>query len=244
MDQSWVSNFYKTQFELTTDHLEWEDELIDAAQEIFEQVGTSFSKALDIGAGVGGLARAMSKLGIHMTTVELEPSLVDFAKTHSPSDINIHCDSFYTIEFDKQFDVVSYTDGFGVGDDGDQLLLLKRIANWMKDDGCALIDIYQPLYWQKAHGQSMRFGQAERKYEYDFQSKRMLDHWWHTEKPNDIITQSLRCYTIDEISSLCQQAGLIITGLFPSGAFDFDEQTYQKCASLNECLSFRIKVKK
>ncbi len=33
----------------------------------------------------------------------------------------------------------------------------------MKDDGCALIDIYQPLYWKKVSGQenALKFSYAK-----------------------------------------------------------------------------------
>ena len=92
-----------------------------------------------------------------MTTVELVPELVMFAKEHSTSDIEIHCADFYKINFEEKFDVVSYLDGFGVGTDEEQLVLLKRIHNWLKDDGCALIDIYQPLYWKKQMDKKCRF---------------------------------------------------------------------------------------
>ena len=110
-----------------------------------------------------------------MTTVELVPELVMFAKEHSTSDIEIHCADFYKINFEEKFDVVSYLDGFGVGTDEEQLVLLKRIHNWLKDDGCALIDIYQPLYWEKANGQEMPIYSAMRKYEYDSENARMLN---------------------------------------------------------------------
>ncbi|MGM2835751.1 class I SAM-dependent methyltransferase, partial [Bacillus cereus group sp. Bce025] len=32
--------------------------------------------------------------------------------------------------------------------------------------------------------------------------------------------------------------------IFPGGAYDFEERKYKEQASLNECLSYRIKIKK
>ncbi|SCC33384.1 Protein of unknown function [Bacillus mycoides] len=43
----------------------------------------------------------------------------------------------------------------------------------------------------------MSLSSAMRKYEYDSINERMLDHWWNPNYPNDIVTQSLRCYAIE-----------------------------------------------
>lgn len=244
MNELNVKEFYKKQFELLSYDVNNENWLQEVAKEVEEQVGYTFQSMLELGAGNGGFARAMSNLNVKMTTVELVPELVMFAKEHSTSDIVIHCADFYKINFEEKFDVVSYLDGFGVGTDDEQLILLKRIKNWMKDDGCALIDIYQPLYWKKISGQEMSLSAAMRKYEYDFINERMLDHWWDPNSPNDLVTQSLRCYTVDEISNLCGEVGLSIVGFFPGGAYDFEKGKYKELATLNECLAYRIKVKK
>ncbi|EOO76305.1 MULTISPECIES: class I SAM-dependent methyltransferase [Bacillus cereus group] len=244
MNELNVKEFYQKQFELSNYDINTESWLEQVAKEVQEQVGHPFQTMLELGAGNGGFARAMSKLRVRMTTVELVSELVSFAKEHSSSDIAIHCGDFYQINFEEKFDVVSYLDGFGVGTDDEQLILLKRIKNWMKDDGCALIDIYQPLYWKKVSGQEMSLSAAMRKYEYDSINERMLDHWWNPNQPNEIVTQSLRCYTVEEISDLCDEANLNIVAIFPGGAFDFEKSRYKEQASLHECLSYRIKVKK
>ena len=59
----------------------------------------------------------------------------------------------------------------------------------------------------------MPIGSAIRKYEYDSENARMLDHWWEIDSSNDIVTQSLRCYAVDEISNLCAEAHLSIVGI-------------------------------
>ncbi|MBJ8005233.1 MULTISPECIES: methyltransferase domain-containing protein [Bacillus cereus group] len=244
MNELNVKEFYKKQFELSNYDINTENWLEQVAKEVQEQVGHPFQTMLELGAGNGGFARAMSKLNVKMTTVELVTELVEFARDHSSKDITIHHGDFYQIDISEEFDVVSYLDGFGVGTDDEQLFLLKRIKDWMKDEGCALIDIYQPLYWKKLSGQEMSLSSAMRKYEYDSINERMLDHWWNPNYPNDIVTQSLRCYTIEEISHLCNEAGLSIVGFFPGGAFDFEQSRYKEQASLYDYLSYRIKVKK
>ncbi|MGE6363539.1 class I SAM-dependent methyltransferase [Bacillus paramycoides] len=244
MNELNVKEFYKKQFELLNYDINTESWLEQVAIEVQEQVGHPFQTMLELGAGNGGFARAMSKLSVTMTTVELVSELVEFAKGHSSKDITIHHGDFYQIDIQEEFDVVSYLDGFGVGTDEEQMFLLNRIKKWMKDDGCALIDIYQPLYWKEVNGREMLLGSAMRKYEYDSINERMLDHWWNPNYPNDIVTQSLRCYTVEEISNLCDEANLNIVAIFPGGAFDFEKLRYKEQASLHECLSYRIKVKK
>ncbi|MDW0117509.1 class I SAM-dependent methyltransferase [Sporosarcina thermotolerans] len=242
----WVIPFYQKQFEWLQDI---EDEMTGYMQKeadtIEEQIGVKFKSMLDIGAGIGSIARTLDARGIAMTTLELVPELVEAAKRRSSKTIDIHLGDFYTHEFAKQFDVVSYFDGFGIGSDDDQLTLLKRMKNWVTDDGTIIIDIYNPNYWRNiAAGKAMKIDVAERIYSFDEVGCRMVDSWWHKEKPDEIVTQSLRCYTIDEISTMCNKAGLTIIGIFPGGAMDFDNGAYVETATLSTCLSYRIKLKK
>lgn len=242
----WIIPFYQKQFEWLRDaEEEMASYLQQDADKIEEQIGAQFESMLDIGAGIGSIARVLDTRGIEMTTLELVPELVEAARSRSPKSIDIHMGDFYTYTFSKQFDVVSYFDGFGIGTDDDQLTLLKRMKDWVKDDGCMLIDIYHPTYWRtKAAGQKMKIDDAERIYSFDEEDCRMIDSWWHNEHPNDIVTQSLCCYTVDEISVMCEKAGLTIVGIFPGGAMDFDKWAYIETAPLSTCLSYRIKVKK
>lgn len=244
MTQSWVEPFYRKQFEWMNQELDMEDAINELAQEVKEQVGKPFREMLDIGAGRGDMAKALAEQGIEMTTLELVPDLVEFAKERSNGRVTSYCGDFYTFELPEVFDVVSYFDGFGIGSDEDQLRLLNRIRKWMKEDGCALIDIYQPRYWQQVDGREMTVHAARRVYHYDEEAHRMLDSWWHSDHPEEKVTQSLRCYSLEEISDLCEQASLRIVGIFPGGAMDFEEWRYHDRVPLHECLSYRVKVKK
>ncbi|WP_432353106.1 class I SAM-dependent methyltransferase [Sporosarcina sp. A2] len=244
MTQSWVKPFYRKQFEWMNQELDMNDAYNELASIVKEQVGRPFNKMLDIGAGRGDVAKKLAESGVEMTTLELVPELVTFAREHSNGRVKSHCGDFYTFELTETFDVVSYFDGFGIGSDEDQLRLLNRIRDWMKEDGCALIDIYQPRYWQQVDGQEMTVDDARRVYRYDEHTHRMLDSWWHADHPEEKVTQSLRCYSLDEISDLCEQASLRIVGIFPGGGMDFEEWRYHECVALYKCLSYRVKVKK
>lgn len=241
----WVIPFYKKQFEWLNPNIELEmmDDTSSQVDEIEEQIGRPFETMLDIGAGTGIMARALAARGISMITLEIVPELCAYARNNSPTTIDIHEGDFYTYEFAKQFDVVSYFDGFEIGTDLEQLKLLKRIKGWLNSGGCGLIDIYQPNFWRKAAGQKMKIDNAERIYDYDEENHRMLDSWWSPDEPDHVVTQSLRCYTICEISELCENAGLQIVGIFPGGAMDYENWVYLHCVPLSECWSYRIKVR-
>src|SRR5699024_563645 len=133
------------------------------------------------------------------------------------------CGSFYDIDINKTFDTILYMDGFGVGFDKEQLILLKRINNWLVDGGVALIDIYNPNYWKKVSGQEMMpypNSNISRIYGYDESLNRMTDTWWEDNNLEKTYTQSLACYSPDEIYSLCENAGLKIIAYYPGGAMD------------------------
>ena len=244
MTQSWVKPFYRKQFEWMNYEIDMTAAYLEFVQTVKEQVGKPFENMLDIGAGRGDTANVLAAQGLHVTTLELVPELVEFAKAHSGDTVRSLCGDFYTFELPETFDVVSYFDGFGIGADEDQRRLLRRIREWMKADGCALIDVYHPDYWKKVRGWEMTVDEAYRVYHYDDEGQRMLDTWWHPEYPEDKVTQSLRCYTTEEMAALCKQAGLEIIGIFPGGAMDFEEWRYHDLVSLDSCLSYRVKVRK
>ena len=96
--------------------------------------GDSFQTVLELGAGNGQLARSIAHRKKDVTTIELVPEMVEFAKT-IPSSVKSLCGSFYDLPLNETFDVILYIDGFGVGNDDDQLKLLHRIYEWMNNDG-------------------------------------------------------------------------------------------------------------
>lgn len=247
METNWANEFYKMQYEFIGNYPEGYH--TESANKILEQTGYSVRSLLELGAWDGGLARALSKDVKQITTVELIEEMAEKAKSLNPDNIETIHGSFYDVNLTTQFDVIIYIDGFGVGTDDDQLTLLQNIKHWMKDDGCALIDIYQPVHWKKADGVEMYLSprnmpHLKRKYSYDFEADIMMDKWWHEKDMKLNSTQYLKCYTPDEIYKLCKRAGLNIIGYFPNGAMDYESMDYHEYASLQECMSYRIKAVK
>lgn len=189
----------------------------------------------------------MANKNYEVTSVELVEELVQFAKENTSAPVNILCRDFYKLNIQELFDCMLYIDGFGVGEDEDQLHLLKRIHNWLNKDGYALIDIYEPNYWRQIYkGERVLNDEATifRKYDFNEETMRFTDTWWHKNYEDNKSTQSLKCYSISRIYELCQLANLDIVGYFPNDAMDFEKWSYDERASLDYCISYRIKVEK
>lgn len=245
MKSKWADEFYKMQYGnmSAVDASYYEAQ----AEEIFEQAGKPIGSLLELGAWDGSLARTISKDVRHVTTVELVKEMAEAAQKSNPGNIDVIHGSFYDVQITDKFDVVIYIDGFGVGTDADQLKLLINIRQWLDDDGCALIDIYQPGHWKKADGIEMYPDPKQnpdivRKYSYNHEQDIMMDTWWHKDNAEHTQTQYLKCYTPEAIHRLCHQAGLKIAGYFPNGAMDYGNMKYLENAPLEECMSYRIKI--
>lgn len=244
MKNDWAKDFYKLQYGLIGNY--GDDFYEKSAKQILNQIGKPVENILELGSADGSLARALSTKVPQITTVELVDELVAKAREVNPENINAINGSFYDIKLSSTFDVILYIDDFGVGDDSEQLKLLSKIEQWLDDDGCALIDIYQPEHWKKANEVEMyvdskNMPHIKRRYSYDFIDNIMIDTWWHEEEGTKH-SQYLRCYTLKEITELCEAANLKILEYFPNGAMDYKKMTYTENASLEACMSYRIKV--
>jgi predicted RNA methylase len=245
----WVKDFYKKQFVLINDYLfvPPANLYIEDAVKIEEQYGKSFQTVLELGAGNGELTNAFANKGKDVTSIELVPEMVEFATKYATVDATRICADFYDVALAKTFDTVLYIDGFGIGEDEDQLRLLTRIASWLNEDGYGLIDIYEPNYWRQTYKEKLALNKEStvfRQYNFDEKTNRFTDTWWHIEAPQAKTVQSLKCYTYREIQALCDQANLQIVAYFPNGAMDFVTWTYTEVAPLDNCISYRIKVKR
>lgn len=239
--------FYNQQFQMFKNVIDLTQPVTEQVEEIIERVGKPFTRVLELGAGNGLFARTLADFDKKITTIELVPEIVEFARQLNPPNITSFCGDFYEISLEEKFDLILYLDGFGIGTDEDQLLLLKRIYNWLEDDGVALIDIYQPEYWKNVPTIEMSplpNVTIRRKYDYDEKKQRMTDTWWEQDTPQEKFTQSLACYSPDEIYALCKKANLEIIGYYPGGKMDYETWQFHEVASLSDCLSYQIKIQK
>jgi SAM-dependent methyltransferase len=139
---------------------------------------------------------------------------------------------------DEPFDVISYFDGFGVGDDADQRRLLRRIAEWLKPNGCALIEVYTPWYWAPLDGKTMEWPNAMRRCVFDAAACRVLDTWWPTGNPEMAVTQTLRCYSPADLRLLLEPTGLELTDVESGGSYDLETEVYTPTVPLHQALQY------
>ncbi|MCB0032809.1 MAG: class I SAM-dependent methyltransferase [Anaerolineales bacterium] len=208
--------------------------------------GRTDGRVLELGAGGGQNAAATVDLGYTVTAVELVPSAVQEAQQlltpARQNNLRIIEGDFYKLEFDAPFDIVCYWDGFGIGTDAEQQRLLKRIAGWLRPDGCALIEIYGPAYWAQAAGRQTNFGQVSRRYSFDTEKRRMLDNWWPNGREEQMVTQSLRCYDPDELQALLHETGLTLTALESRGAYDAAQNRFLLDVPIKQAMSYLAKL--
>lgn len=241
----WVKKFYDKQFRLYEEGLTGPNEEHEEILAKIENLASKpFQSILELGAGGGEFAITAAKRGYDVTAVELVSSRVDYMRKlkiehNLIGDLEILEGDFYEVGLSKSFDVVCYIDGFGIGEDQDQRKLLKRMSKWLKPDGCILIDIYTPWYWAHVAGQEMKIGSKLRKYDFDFMGCRMLDTWFDGEEK---VTQSLRCYSPQDLNMLLEDTGLTLLDIKPGGAMDYMTWKYHEYVDLDKAMSYMVKL--
>lgn len=186
---------------------------------------------LELGSGYGNTAAVSAEAGYDVIGIEISDRF-DYSKKwldqNYPGKLHFVKEDFYRAKFNQKFDVVTYWNGFGIGNDEDQLNLLAKISDeWLKSDGIALIDVQNPLVWQRwaQEGGDVKQADPERGYFYNVSEEIIFnesegivtDTWWVTEKSEDKISQTLRCYTISEFKQLLKKTNLQLDTIILEG---------------------------
>lgn len=246
---NWIEDFYTKQEEWSGAYtFEVNDYNRKKASKIQSLAGPPPKSVLELGAGGGQTASATAELGYNVTAIELLERPALFAESLSTKtkggSMRVIQGDFYSVQLDESFDIVCYWDGFGTGEDIDQVRLLRRIETWLKTDGVVLLDIYSPWYWSKAAGIEMNFDTVKRRYEFIAKDNRMIDRWWSLGKEQESVAQSLRCYSPADLKLLLRDTGLILVEdeIVPGGAVDYEAGTYVESTSLDKCMQYAVKL--
>jgi len=237
----WVTDFYQKQGELCGVYsTAVSDYNRDKVAMIARLSGEGRKRILELGAGGGQNAVAAGELGHEVVAVELVESSATHGQKLSADSPNVRVlqGDFYTVTFDEPFDLVCYWDGFGVGSDDDQRRLLRRIAGWLRPGGSALLDIYTPWYAASSDGRGWKIGAAERRYGFDAEGCRWLDSWWPHDAPDQVVTQSLRCYSPADLRLLLAGTGLELAGMQSGGALDWESGRYETSVELGRAMFY------
>lgn len=236
---SWVEPFYSFQSR-------WvglgpaSDDDIARLEAIHRHAGSGPHRILELGCGGGQAAFLAATVGHDVTGIELAPERAANAQALAAMarSMAVIAGSFYEVELDGAFDLVLYWDGFGVGEDDDQRLLLRRVRDWLAPHGSALIDVYSPWFAAASVGREMEFEGARRRYEFEPEGNRWLDTWWPEGAPEQAVTQSLRCYAPADFRLLLEGTGLELRGVDPGGGPDGLGGWTQK-TTLGRCFSWQ-----
>lgn len=228
----WVEEFYRLQGEWAGSYRgEPNNWHYHYAEKLKSFLTKTPGRILELGAGGGQLSVALAEGGNDVVAIELVKEAADHARRISASGaVQVINGDFYEVELEGHFDAVVYHDGFGVGSDEDQRVLLKRISQWLAPNGVALIDIYTPWYWAKTTGQTGRLGNGTRRYAFDASGSRMLDYWSDGEGRE--VKQSLRCYSPADLTLLLEGTGLSLSEIIPTGGFDYQAMVMRYDADL------------
>lgn len=172
-----------------------------------KRLAPSVKNILELGSGYGNTAAACAEVGMKVIGIEISDRC-NFAKKHQekyPELLFFRKEDFYTVKLQEKFDIVCYWNGFGIGADADQRRLLKRISDeWLNSGGKALIDIANPYVWAKWVGdEDHLIANPKEGYKYNVNQKidfdpvhnRFIDTWWDSDKPEEKLTQDIRCYS-------------------------------------------------
>lgn len=177
--------------------------------------GSEGMRVLDLGAGAGGTAAAIAELGHDVIAVEIDPVRAAFARDlaneQRAGTLAVLEADYFTLTLEGRFDVIGHWDSFGMGTDGDQRRLLRRIANeWLAPNGHVLLDVFNPVWWAARHGQITHHdwcGMTERR-EFDPFAMRFVDSWWIDGDEAGARSQTVRCYSPADFGLLLEGTGL------------------------------------
>ncbi|WP_045234834.1 class I SAM-dependent methyltransferase, partial [Deinococcus pimensis] len=198
-------------------------------------------RLLELGSGGGQFAVAAAMLGHDVTALELRDAgtrhALDLAARYG---VRLHAvtGSFYDAELEGPFEAVCYLDGFGIGSDADQRLLLGRIAGWLAPRGLAFVDVYTPWYWAQHAGFTRETDRYRQTYGFDADACALLDTYERLDGSGEAGTQVLRCYGPADLRLLALGTGLGVIEVWPGGRLDTSTLTWHPRAPLGACLSY------
>jgi SAM-dependent methyltransferase len=244
----WVRDFYEKQYGWAGWRERWgrfdpaeRDPHVDAVRRL---AGEGPKRILELGAGTGTTAAALAEAGHDVVAIELLEPLAshigELARGITSGSLRSVAGDFYRLEPGEGFDVVAYFDGFGIGSDDDQRRLLRRITGWLEPSGCALIDVLTPWHWAKVAGDEEEFPEGTGiRYREDFDagSSRMVEHMWRSGHEDEVVTQSLRCYSPADLRLLLERTGLILS-VFES----YEDQWYGEPCRIQDAMLYLAKL--
>ncbi|MEU4694011.1 class I SAM-dependent methyltransferase [Actinoplanes sp. NPDC023714] len=194
---------------------------------LHRHAGADPMTVLELGSGYGTTAAATAMAGHTVTAVEISERVGHAARLAAglpTGSLTTIKSDFFTVRIEARFRAITYWNGFGVGSDADQRRLLARVATWLEPGGIALIDVFNPIVWASWHGRGEhKLPHGDYRYElrrlttFDPVASTATDTWWQVDRPDERISQLLRCYGPAELALLLEGTGLRLTGIDDRG---------------------------
>lgn len=253
----WVRDFYDQAGIWWGEDPQEPDTHIQRVETIKRLCGSQPLNILDLGSAGCATAAAMADAGHHVTAVEF--SLPRAAYSHQLSEtprrgsLTILEADFYTVSLSHKFDLVTYWDGFGVGTDADQRVLLNRISHeWLKEEGCLLMDVFNPFKASLDAGNETRLAplkgvpgsvEMNNRHFYDPVTSRWIDEWEPVEHPELKMAQTVRCYSPSDLALLLEGTGLRISRVEQAGKnIPFNTQEVRRDHSILSEWSYLVQL--
>lgn len=193
--------------------------------DLVKQRAPKAGRVLDLGCGYGSTCLALAQLGIQTCGIDLSDRIDDARTSMEHTNPSFIKGDFFTHDFDRQFDVVTYWDGFGVGTDEDQLAVLNLIERLLQPTGVAIVEVFDPRGWQQDNGlDELKPADPARGYSHSLRHQRTFDHGdsraidtWIDIDEGVEWSQSLRCYSPAEFEQLVERSKLGTCELLSEG---------------------------
>lgn len=102
------------------------------AASIKKWCGSGKKTVLELGSGYGNTAAATAEAGHDVIAVEISDRAdfsEQFTKQKYKGSLKVIKEDFYNLKLDEKVDIVTYWNGFGIGEDSDQQRLLRKTAD-------------------------------------------------------------------------------------------------------------------
>lgn len=212
-DRNWVRAFYNSAAEWWGESWYDGDNLPYRLARVEHYVGPAPKNLLELGAGTGETAAFLAAAGYRVTALDIsEKNYVLLCRIAEKfSRVTAILGDYFTASIPRKFDAVCLFENFGMGTDGEQRSLLRRIAaEWLVPNGMVIMDVYHPFGLIQKAGFSHHLNRLENvpgsvpmteHYYFDAVLSRWIDVWEPegsgTELPHlaEARWQSVRCYT-------------------------------------------------
>lgn len=192
------------------------------------------AKILDLCCGQGRHSLELARRGYEVVGVDLSEALLYVAKKRAEQEglkvVFLHCD-MREIDFNNEFDaVINMFSSFGyLENEAEDEKVLAKVAQALKEGGKFLLDVmnrdwlvrnFQPMGW-RADDEGW-FVLEERTF--DHLSGRVETRWIFIARDGVRYERlsSIRLYTVSELRTMLERAGLQVTNLFG----DYDSSPY------------------